>query len=46
MGAIGKPRREIHIPVTTPAPPMREPEPEREPPPTREPEREPAPTGS
>jgi hypothetical protein len=44
MGAIGKPRREIHIPVTTPAPPMREPE--REPPPTREPEREPAPTGS
>jgi hypothetical protein len=29
MGAIGEPKREIHIPVTQPAPPI--PVPEREP---------------
>lgn len=28
MGAIGEPKREIHIPVTTPAAPVPEPVPE------------------
>jgi hypothetical protein len=39
MGAIGEPKREIHIPVTQPARPM--PVPQPEPSPTPAPESEP-----
>jgi hypothetical protein len=52
MGVIGKPRREIHIPVTEPAPtvPVTEPmiEPAREPAsePVSEPMSEPVPAGA
>jgi len=47
MGAIGKPQREIHIPVTEPAPaaPVTRPVPEPAEP-AREPAREPVPAGT
>jgi hypothetical protein len=47
MGVIGKPRREIHIPVTEPAPaaPVTRPVPEPASAPT-EPAREPVPAGT
>ena len=42
MGAIGEPKREIHIPVTSPPVPVREPAP----PPEREPSSAPEPVGA
>jgi hypothetical protein len=41
MGAIGEPKREIHIPVTRPAAPIPVPEREPSPVPTPAPESEP-----
>jgi hypothetical protein len=48
MGAIGEPKREIHIPVTKPATPRPRPEPEPAPTPetTPPPVREPVGTGA
>ena len=46
MGRIGKPRREIHIPVPSPAAPVEKPEPVPEPVTQPTPVPEPVPSGT